>query len=319
MAQTKVKSMVEGGILSAVAVIFALISVYIPVLGAFVNIIWPVPLVLLGVRHGYKWSIMATIVSGAITAMLAHPLHAVSVVVGFALIGIVLGHCLREGFSPVKTMLYGSAASLVSKAAVLAIGMVFLGVNPLNIQDDAMIKAVDQAIGMYRSLGMKEEELAKASEMMRSTISLMKVILPAGFAIAAVFDTYLNFLVAKVVLKKLGHQIAPFPPFKLWNFPYHTVYVWGLSLGALYWANMNNLPLVSKIATNLQVIATAVLLVQGLALFYFVAGKYNLPRLARSIILILIFSNGLFTQIVVYAGAFDMILDYRRLRTPRRL
>ena len=77
MSQTRVKPMVESGILSAVAILFAIISAYVPVLGAFINIIWPVPLVLLGVRHGHKWSIMATVVAGLITAMLLHPLHAV--------------------------------------------------------------------------------------------------------------------------------------------------------------------------------------------------------------------------------------------------
>ena len=64
MRTTRVQPMVEGGILSAVAILFALISVYVPFIGVFVNLIWPVPIILLGVRHGYKWSLMATVVAG---------------------------------------------------------------------------------------------------------------------------------------------------------------------------------------------------------------------------------------------------------------
>ena len=131
MTNTRVRPMVEGGILSAVAILFALISVYIPIIGAFVNLIWPVPIILLGVRHGYKWSLMATAVAGILIALLIHPLHAISVAVGFGLTGIVLGHCFRRGYKPVTSVLFGSVASLVSKIIVLSISAVVLGINPL--------------------------------------------------------------------------------------------------------------------------------------------------------------------------------------------
>ena len=101
MTTTRVRPMVEGGILSAVAILFALISVYIPFIGAFINLIWPVPIILLGVRHGYKWSMMATAVAGILIAILVHPLHAVAVAIGFGMTGIVLGHCFRKHLSPV--------------------------------------------------------------------------------------------------------------------------------------------------------------------------------------------------------------------------
>src|SRR5665647_135226 len=122
MRQTRVRSMVEGGLLAAIAIIFAVISAYLPIIGPFVDLLWPVPIILLGVRHGYKWSIMATVVAGVMIAMLLHPLQAVSVVVGFGLIGVVLGYAFRMEFSPAKTMLWGSVASLISKVALLAIG-----------------------------------------------------------------------------------------------------------------------------------------------------------------------------------------------------
>ena len=193
MQKSPVRPVVEGGVLTAVAIIFALISTYVPVLGAFVNLIWPVPIVLLGVRHGYKWSIMAVIASGVIIALLVHPLSAVSVVVGFGLIGIALGYAIRQGFPPAKTLLFGAVASLISKAAVLAISAAVMGFNPLNVQTEAMVKGLEQAMEFYRGMGMKPEDLAQMETAMRPMIDLMKIILPAGFALAAVVDTFLNF------------------------------------------------------------------------------------------------------------------------------
>lgn len=319
MRQTKVRSMVEGGLLAAIAIIFAIISVYLPVVGSFVNLLWPVPIILLGVRHGYKWSIMATVVAGVIIAMLVHPFQAVSVVVGFGLIGIVLGYAFRMEFSPTKTMLWGSAASLLSKVALLGIGAVVTGVNPFTMQGDIMAQAVEQAMEVYRSFGMAEQDLAQITESMQSMIELMKIILPAGFIMASVVDTGLNFLIAKAVLKKLGHSIPDIPPFKLWSVPDYVLYFFTLALVMIYWGKSREMTMLYNIGMNAQIITSMLLLIQGLALFNYFVDKYNLSRVAKGIILFLILANGLFAQILIVVGAVDTILDYRHLKAPRKI
>lgn len=317
MQHNGVRPMVEGGILASIAIVFALISAYLPFLGVFVNLIWPVPIILLGVRHGYQWSIMATCVAGLLIAMLMHPLHAIGVVVGFGLIGIVLGHAIRSEFHPVKTLLWGAVASLISKVAVLLISAIVLGVNPLNMQTEALGKAFEQSVELYRSIGMNEEDLAAISTNMQTMLQLMKIILPAGFVLAAIVDTYLNFTIARLVLKKLGHRIPSFPAFKNWTMPGYIVYIYLLALVGLYWGSSREITALYHVSMNLQVITSVLLFIQGLALFYFLTDKYKLSRLARGIILFLIFTNGLFTQILVIAGAFDMAFDYRQLRRLR--
>lgn len=316
MTQTKIRPVVEGGVLSAVAIVFALISAYMPLLGPFVNLIWPVPIILLGVRHGYKWSLLATAVSGILIAMLMHPLQAISVVVGFGLIGIVLGHAIRSGFSPAKTLLWGSVASFVSTVAVLAIGAAVTGINPLNLQTEAMTQAVEQAVAVYRGMGIKEEDLAAMSANMQTLVDLMKIILPAGFVLAAVVITYLNFIVAKAVLKKLGVTLPDFPAFKEWKLPRAIAYFFALGMVGIYWGKSREITLLYNIAVNVQVLTSTLLFVQGLAIFYFIADKYNLSKFFRGIILILLLTNGFLSQGLIVAGALDMVFDYRRLRRP---
>jgi uncharacterized protein YybS (DUF2232 family) len=319
MRQTRVRSMVEGGLLSAIAIIFAVISAYLPVVGPFVNLMWPVPIILLGVRHGYKWSIMATMVAGVVIAMLLHPMQAVGVVVGFGLIGIVIGYAFRMEFSPAKTMLWGTIASLLSKAALLTIGAVITGINPLTMQSEVMVKAVEQAVEVYRNFGMAEQDLAKMTEGMQAMIELMKVILPAGFIMASIVDTLLNFLIAKTVLKKLGHRIPDFPPFKNWSLPDYIVYFFAIAMVMIYWGKSREITILYNVGMNLQVMTSTLLLVQGLSLFYYIVDKYNLSRVVRGIILFLILTNGLFSQILIFAGAVDTIIDYRRLKSPRKI
>ena len=318
MRQTRVRPMVEGGLLAAIAIIFAIISAYLPVIGPFVNLLWPVPIILLGVRHGYKWSIMATVVAGIIIAMLLQPMEAVSVVVGFGLIGIVLGYAFRMEFSPMKTMLWGSLASLLSNVAVLSIGAAVTGINPFSMDNDVMAKLIEQGVEFYRSMGMAEDQLAKMTEFMKTMIDLVKVILPAGFIMASVVTTYFNFVIAKTVLKKLGHRISDFPPFKSWTVPDYVVYFFALGLVMIYWGKSRDITVMYHIGMNLQVMASMLLFIQGLSLFNFIVDKYNLSRMVRGIILFLILTNGFLSQIVIFAGAADAIIDYRRLRPARK-
>jgi len=318
MQRAPVRPVAEGGVLTAVAIIFALISTYVPVIGAFVTLIWPVPIILLGVRHGYNWSVLAVVASGIIISLLMPPLTAIAVIIGYGLIGIVLSYALRSSFSPAKALLLGAAASLISKMAVIGIMAVVMGFNPLIIQTEAMTEAIKQALEFYRSMGMKTEDLAQMEAAMQPMPGILKMILPTCFILAAFIDTYLNFQVVKVVLGRLGQPIKSLPPFRYWSMPPVTVYALALALVALYWGQSREIDLLYTAGMNTLVLSGTVLFIQGMALFYFLADKYKLSKLTRGIILFLIFfSNGIFIQSLIIGGAFDLIFDYRQLRSPR--
>lgn len=318
MRQTNTRSTVEAGIMSAVAIVFALISAYVPVIGVFVNLIWPVPIILLGIRHGFRWSVMATVVAGAIIAILMHPLQAISIVIGFGLIGIVLGHAFRSGFGPFKAILWGAAASLVSKAAVLSLGFAITGINPLGMfESDMMDKVLTQVLETYRGFGVPEATLVQMQDQMKAMFKLFQLILPGAFVLASVFDTYLNFVVARAVLRKLGHHIPDFPPFKEWTLPQPVLYAFMVAVAMLFFGRSDEAGLLFRAGLNIEFVTRILLVVQGLALFYYLADKYNLSRLIRNIILVLILTNGILSQLVVFAGVYDLAVDYRRLKTPR--
>ena len=71
----KTSEMVEAGILAAVAVLFAILGAYLPVLGALFNLLWPVPVAVCGMRNGLRWSVMTLIVAGAVIGSLLGPLQ----------------------------------------------------------------------------------------------------------------------------------------------------------------------------------------------------------------------------------------------------
>ena len=101
----KTSAMVEAGILAAIAIVFAIISMYVPVIGSFINFLWPLPIAICGMRNGLRWSVMTLIVADIAVAVLISPLHAFSLLAAFSLVGLTLGECMRRGYKPFKLML----------------------------------------------------------------------------------------------------------------------------------------------------------------------------------------------------------------------
>ena len=49
---------------------FAIISMYVPVIGSFINFLWPLPIAICGMRNGLRWSVMTLIVADIAVAVL---------------------------------------------------------------------------------------------------------------------------------------------------------------------------------------------------------------------------------------------------------
>ena len=137
----KTSAMVEAGILAAIAIVFAIISMYVPVIGSFINFLWPLPIAICGMRNGLRWSVMTLIVADIAVAVLISPLHAFSLLAAFGLVGLTLGECMRRGYKPFKLMLISSTACLISIGASLLIALYIMGIHPV----DMMFTSLEEA------------------------------------------------------------------------------------------------------------------------------------------------------------------------------
>ena len=87
-----IKALTESSLLTALTVIAALVSVYVPILGIAAALIWPLPVIVIVVRHGLRWGIISTIASTIIMSILIMPTIALRMALGFMLPALVLGY-----------------------------------------------------------------------------------------------------------------------------------------------------------------------------------------------------------------------------------
>jgi len=314
----KTSAMVEAGILAAVAIVMALISMYVPVLGAFVNFVWPLPLVICGMRNGLKWSIMMLLVATIIIAMIISPINAFFLAAIFGLLGLILGECMRRKFPPMKMMLYGSVGALIALMINIALSFLVLGINPVEMMFTSFNESLVQLAAYYREHGMSEADIQKSIDGYKEMFRMMKIIMPGAFLICAPVLAFINYIAAKKILTKLGESFEDFPPFTMLQVPGWVLWPYGLSLLAVTYFYVNDpSSWMYNVAVNIQTVCSFMLVFQGIVLLYWFVDVHKKPRWWANLGTALMFIVPIFSQILVYVGAFDIVFDFRKIRSQR--
>lgn len=309
----KTSEMVEAGILAAVAVLFAVLGAYLPILGALFNFLWPVPVAVCGLRNGLRWSVMTLIVACAVIGSLLGPVQSLSIMAMFGLLGLVLGECLHRGYKPVKTMLFSSAAAFISIILSIGLGMLILGTDPVNMMFEGLHEAMQQTETYYREAGMSEAEIASAIKANQDLLQTIRLILPGSFVVCSPILAFVNYMAVRKVLGKMGVAFEPLPPFTHWRVPEYFIWPYGLSVVVVsFWREAPQL--VMDLALNLQMVTSVVFFVQGLAVVYWWVKKNEKPQWWGTIAVILAFAVQIFSIMIVLLGAFESVFDYRKLK-----
>ena len=215
MKPTNTRALVEGALLSAITIIISLFALYVPILGVFASLIWPVPIIILGIRHGIKTSVMATVVAGIVVTMFEGPAQAIIVVLGFGLIGICMGWAIRKKYAPFQVLAISGVASLISKIVLILVSLYIIGINPISQEISIMRESLSAINNLYSGMGVNPDTVRSVTDNFNKMIDMIAVAVPAILVLASIFDAFLNYMLTKVILSRLGQQIAGLTPFWL--------------------------------------------------------------------------------------------------------
>ncbi len=299
--------------LTALTVVLCLAGIYVPFIGGVLKFIWPVPIAVLILRHGLRAGIMATVVSGLLLLMLTGPVNVLVTLAGFGLIGIVLGYTLRLKLAAPQVILWCAVGSAVSIIASLYLAGFLIGVDPIDAMIEAQTMAIEQIRPWTEQLASQSgQQAAQMEQMLEQMPSLMRMILPSVIVVAAVFSSFINFLVARWVLKRMGSEVVSLPAFAEWRFPKWCVYMYLLGLGLSLFGDYTGVDFLRPLGINLLTAFGYLFLVGGVALatFFFKQSKVSRNIKIGLGVFIFVFFAYVF-QLLVYVGIFDSIFNYR--------
>lgn len=307
----RVHSMTEGALAAALMVIVTLIGTYMPAIGVFFILLWPLPILVVSVRRGLRLGVMSAVVASALVAMLIEPVGAVRLLVSFAPVGLVLGYGFMHGWGGTRILISALVTSMASKGILLLVFFLVTGVEPFSMQFDVMEESVDSSVRIYEEMGFSGEELEKVKAQSLENISTVRLLVPLLVVMVGLFDAVINYLAGVMVLKRLGFSVPALPPFHRWRLSPLFLYMFGFSLIGLYWGQKEGMGIIHRAAMNLYFASALAGFVEGLSLYSFAARRFKWPKIFSWLGLVFIMMTGFLAQILIFMGLLDTTFDYR--------
>jgi uncharacterized protein YybS (DUF2232 family) len=306
MKQTR--ALTEGAILLAIFILLLLVSLYIPVFGIIFSIFLPVPFILYTMRHDvrnaalvFACSLLLSFIIGSFVAL------------GFAFLfgpsGIVIGELWKNRKSRYFTFLLGTITYLISIVALYAASILFFHVNMIQEMEQMMNESLKTVSETMSSLGQAQNE--KAIERLQQMVDLIPYVMPTTFLFSAAFLSFLTTLTAAPIVKRLGYQIEPWPPFRLLVFPKSLLWYYLIVL------ILSMLPLeqgsyLFTAVLNISIVLQWCLIIQGLSFIYFYAHEKGWTKSIPIALTICIFILPFLLNIVRILGIIDLGFDLRK-------
>src|SRR5438552_4226402 len=312
-----VRGLTEGAILAALVAVLALAANYVPLVGLAANFLCPIPLAVLMIRHGLRVAALATVVAIAIGRAISGPLTGVLILLGFAPVGLAIGLGLRRQWSASTVILVTGAAVLGALVLGGVAAKMGVGVDPRVFAREVIElnkRSFDEAVQRYGRLGLDTRQMDASVTMMQDFFDYSYRLIPMLLLVGSFISAYLNYEVARHVLRRVGVRAPALPPMSMWGLP--AVVLWVLPLLSLLAAlGARRVAPLEGLGTNLVFLIFFALLSQGVLAGWVLMEKYRFPKWYR-VIVILLFSSGPTGLLLFLLGLADAALDLRRRWRP---
>lgn len=305
------KPLVEGAILAAGAVILVLMGFYIPVLGPFLTFFWPVPIMLVFYRHGWRAASLTVVVAGLVLTAFVGIIKGFTVTLTLGSVGLILGWAFRSRKGPTITIGAAALAILITFLITTALFTTFMGINLIADMKVALEDAYRMAGEMEQTYPGGVEAGLSTEEMLDFLIKLI----PAAMLMAVTINAAINYQVGSMVLKRLGYAVPGLPSFVEWRLPIYTLYGYIFGI-VITWIGTENETLMT-LGNNIIYFFSMLFMVQGISLLYFLLRRANVSKSLSIMLIIIGFFMPFGAQLIIWAGMFEMVFNWRfRLESP---
>ncbi len=313
------KALTEGALFAALTAIFALLGLWIPPLKIVTNLIWTVPIVVVIIRHDLKIGVITTVVASALVLMMSDPVRAFFLILQFGGVGIIYGWLFKKQASPGKMIILGSLVAGLSMVLMLIFSSWMMGFDITTI-DQQLKETVEPSLEMYRQMGLLErmadqgvtEQQLKQS--MENLVAMFITLIPGVLIMSSIFAAVLNFLVARIIIKRLGYSVPYLPPFRKWQLPWYSIwgFIAGLAISLL--GDVFSSTAVARIGHNILYIYVPFLLISGISvLVYFFKEKIKASWTRVILVFFVVLYWPVAMLMISLIGLFDPFFNWRKL------
>ncbi len=281
----------------------------------FIIFLYPVLFIILGIRHGLKYSIITLLASSVLIGLLIDILSGILVFIAFMPLSLILINMIRKRKKPIETLLYSIFTFLASLLVIITL-VDINGVSIIGQLKSNITQIVNSQMELLKQLDLTKEQLLEIEGLQKEYLRLVLAMVPSVIMILSIVVSYLNYLLSTLFLRKLGHGVVFIPRFSNFKLPRNIF----LGLGVMFFTTflLKGYGLFNsfEVILNLIVLTLFIFFLQGVAVIDYKLKQKKIKTVWR--IFILLFLLDLIPLLGISAillGLFDSIFDFRRIRS----
>lgn len=313
MENLRSKPLIEGAILTAIVFILMMIS-NIPGLFILGNILVPIPVAILYIKHKWKISILSVMVGFILVSLLMGPISGINAALFSGLVGIPLGYGIRAKKTGTATLFYMVVGSIISFIASTALTIyVSMGTTINGFLNSLLVQYKQMTDIMIKNA--PNEQVVESMKHMVSLITVknMKLALPIGLVFVGFISAIIIYNVARNIMVRLRFKVQPLKKFSEWYISPKLVAILVVIAVIGVELKTNGVPFGREVFVGIWGVLFLLFILQGLGLAaYFLLNKMKANKAVVVVIFILLITSGMALYLVPI-GLVDVILDYRNL------
>ncbi|WP_182811415.1 YybS family protein [Bacillus sp. ME78] len=306
MKQTKF--ITEGAALLAIYAILLLISMYVPILGTVVTFALPLPFILLTIRHKLSNVLLIFVVALFVTVIVSQPMNLVKTIM-FGLIGIVLGYTYKTRKKPVEILIAGTLAYLIGFVLIYVASIKFFNIDIMKQMQSMFSESMVQSEKIVSAIGMPISKEQK--ELLTQMNDILQLLFPSILVLVSVCFSWITVIISGSVLKKLKHDIIPWPKFKDLQLPKSIVWYYVIFILLATFIKVDPTTYLHMVFSNLYVIFALLLVLQGLTFISFLAYRKGFTKGVPIISFIVCMFIPMLFPLVTILGIIDLGISLR--------
>ncbi|MCL7747488.1 YybS family protein [Halalkalibacter alkaliphilus] len=304
MKNTRV--LTEGALLASVFAILLAITTYVPLLGMITVWALPLPFVVYTYRRGLKAGLLFWVVAFFLAFVIGGLVTVPSTLI-FGSGGIIVGELYRRKLSGFGVLIGASLVYTANALLMFLVLVLILGENPMQMAIDLTREQMELAQSTLGSFGQTTDQLEQAYELINNLVYLAPVMIVGMGVTLALITKLLSYF----LLKRLGHQVNPLPPFREWSFPkaflwYYLIILILAMIGAEEGTTM------FMVIWNLFPLLEIIIAVQGLAVIFYYFYQKKVTTVVPIVILVAAILLPPLLYIIRIIGIIDLGFDLRK-------
>ena len=275
----------------AYIILLTAINYFIPFLSMAVMILWPVPIVYLVQKKENNSVIGVIVIAALINGLLFGTVMGLMTVIGFGLVGYVIGHIIKEGFSPLKTLITAVITVIISQSLVF-----YVSSGLMNLDYQTLLQQVLQNLS-------GELDQQSVEQLIMTQMNLVRMIFPALLAVSASITGILNYYVSAWYLRRRGLNIELYKSINKWYLPRWIVSIL-IVISLLLTSNI--------VFLNINIFMFFLAFLQGFAVLMYYLSKKSSSFLLKSFMIFLILIFPPIPIILILIGLLDMWFNFRK-------